>query len=87
MCLKGKHHNKFEREIATVNKMLTRQNINFEYYKDADIVKKLMIDKITMDNKSCFPRKVFERMPLKEVLVIYRELGEANVKENTKQTG
>jgi hypothetical protein len=74
LCLKGKHHDKFERNIATINKLLSGKIVNFEHFKDVDIVKKLMIDDITMKDKSCLPRNIFEKMPLKEVLGIYRKI-------------
>lgn len=73
-CKTGKHHNHFERRIATVNHIMDGDVVNFEHYRDVDIVKKLMIDYITNGGKSVLPRNHFEKMDIKEVLVIYRKL-------------
>lgn len=70
-CRDGKHHEKFKRQIATVTGILQGEINNFDHFKEVDIVKKLMIDEITMNDKSCIPRNVFEKMNLKEVKTIY----------------
>jgi hypothetical protein len=74
MCQTGKHHNHFERKKATVEELLEGDVINFEHFKEINTVKKLMIDYITNDGKSCLPRSGFEQMKINEVLTIYRKL-------------
>jgi|PlaIllAssembly_1097288.scaffolds.fasta_scaffold63529_2 hypothetical protein len=77
LCLKcktGKGHHIYKMKKATVEEILQGDIIHFENFFEVHAVRDKMIDFITNDGKSIFPRSNFEKMSTNEILIIYRQL-------------